>query len=144
MPIAIVFRANFAVVATKALSWRFGATLPPTHSPTMETANRLTLLLADTNGAASSTGGLGMLTSHTQAPVVTETTMGSDLLETLQIFTQLALHSVGQNLRVLAIDDVSLSVEKPGWDLVLSRILDDCDNSLEFFRGDFTGTAIVD
>lgn len=72
---------------------------------------------------------------------MTQTTVGSDLLETLQIFTQLALHAVGQNLGVLAVDNIALSVQEPGWDLVLSRVLDDGDDALEFFGRDFTGTV---
>lgn len=67
--------------------------------------------------------------------------MGSDLLQALQIFTELALHTVCQNLSVLAIDDVALSVEEPLGDFVLCGILDDGDNSLEFFGGDFSGTV---
>jgi hypothetical protein len=81
-----------------------------------------------------------VLTTDTETPVVTKTTVGTDLLQTLQIFTQLALHAVGQHLRVLAVDDVALSVEEPAGDLVLSRVLNDGDDTLEFFRGDFTGT----
>jgi hypothetical protein len=66
--------------------------------------------------------------------------VSTDLLQAFQIFTEFAFHTVGQYLGVLAIDDITLSVEEPFWDFVLSRILDDGDNSLEFFRGDFTGT----
>jgi len=94
---------------------------------------RLTLLLADTDGTTSSAGSLGVLTSDTETPVVTQTTVGSDLLETFQILTQLAFHAVCQNLRVLAVHDIALSVEEPRWDLVLGRVLDDGEDSFEFF-----------
>jgi len=67
--------------------------------------------------------------------------MGTDLLQALQIITQLAVDTVGQNLAVLAIDDVTLPVEEPGGDLVLCRVLDDGDNALKFFGGEFTSTA---
>lgn len=67
--------------------------------------------------------------------------MSPDLLQPLQILTKLALHSVGQYLRVLAIHNVALSVEEPAWDFVLSGILDDCNDPLELFRCDLTGTA---
>lgn len=67
--------------------------------------------------------------------------MSTDLLQSFQILTKLAFHAVGQNLCVLAVDDVALSVEEPCWDLVLCRILDDCDDSLEFFGCDFTGSV---
>lgn len=129
--------ANFAVIF-RAFSKQ--AQPPLAQTPRQYDSNRLTLLLADTDGATSSAGGLGVLTSDTEAPVVSETTVSPDLLQAFQILTQLALHSVCQHLGVLAINDITLSVEKPLGDLVLSRVLDDGDNSLEFFRSDFTGT----
>lgn len=110
------------------------------HKGSPETV-RLTLLLADTDGSSSSAGGLGVLSSDTETPVVTKTSMGTDLLQSLQIFTELAVHLVSKDLGVLAIGDVTLSVEEPGGNLVLGWVLDDGDNSLELFRGDFTSTA---
>ena len=71
---------------------------------------------------------------------MTQTTVGTDLLQTLQILTQLALHAVGQHLRILAVDDIALSVQEPAGDLVLGRVLNNGDDALEFFRGDLTGT----
>jgi hypothetical protein len=103
-----------------------------THRQQMP-ATPLALLLADTDGTTSPAGGLGVLTTDTQAPVVTQTTVGTDLLQTLQILTQLALHTVGQHLRVLAVDDIALSVQEPRGDLVLGRVLDNGDDALEFF-----------
>ena len=65
--------------------------------------------------------------------------MRTDLLQSLQVLTQLAVHAVGQDLAVLAIHDIALAVEEPGWDLVLGRVLDDGDDALEFFGGEFAG-----
>lgn len=67
--------------------------------------------------------------------------MGPDLLQSLQILTKLALHTVCQYLRVFAVHDIALSIEEPAWNLVLSGILDDSDNALELFGRDFTGTT---
>ena len=66
---------------------------------------------------------------------MTKTTMSADLLQALQIITELGVDTVGENLAVLAIDDIALTVEEPGWDLVLGRVLDDGDDSLELFGG---------
>jgi len=71
---------------------------------------------------------------------VTETTVSADLLEAFEIITELRVDTVGQNLRVLAIDDIALSVHEPGWDLVLTWVLDDGDDTLKLFRGEFSGT----
>ena len=56
------------------------------------------LLLRYTNGATATASGLGMLTSSTETPVVTKTTMSTDLLQTLQIFTELVVQKVSHNL----------------------------------------------
>lgn len=67
--------------------------------------------------------------------------MSTDLLQSLQILTKFAFHAVGQNLSILAINDIALSVEEPCWDLVLCRILDDSDDSFEFFGCNFTSSV---
>jgi hypothetical protein len=113
----------------------------PVHPILPTSYNLTTLLLGNTNGPATAAGGLGVLTTHTEAPVVTETTVSTDLLETLQILTELGVDTVGQDLRVLAVDNVALSVEEPGGDLVLGRVLDDGDNSLQLFGGELTSAA---
>jgi hypothetical protein len=107
----------------------------------MNMRTQSTLLLADTNGPAPTTGGLAVLSTDAQAPVVTETPVGADLLQSLQILTELAVHTVGEDLVVLAVHNVALSVEEPGWDLVLGWVLDDGDDALEFFGGKLAGAA---
>lgn len=86
--------------------------------------------------------GLGVLTSDLQAPEVSDTSVGSDLLQSLQVISQLRLQTVGQDVVVLTVNLVLLSVQEPGWDLVLSWVLHDGDNSLQFFLGQFTGTLV--
>lgn len=61
---------------------------------------------------------------------MTETTVSADLLQALQVITELGVDTVGQDLGVLAVDNIALSVEEPGGYLVLSRVLDDGDDSL--------------
>lgn len=111
----------------------------PIH-PKPRTMRLTSLLLGDTDGAAPASGGLGVLSADTQSPVVTETTVSADLLEALEIVTELGVDVVSQDLVVLAVHDVALSVEEPGGDLVLRGVLDDGDNALELFRGEFSGT----
>lgn len=99
------------------------------------------LLLGDTDGAAPATSGLGVLSTDTESPVVTETTVSADLLQALEIVTELGVDVVGQDLVVLAVHDIALSVEEPGGDLVLRGVLDDGNDALELFRGEFSGTV---
>lgn len=49
---------------------------------------------------------------------MTETTVSTDLLEALEVVTELGVNTVGEDLGVLAIDDIALPVEEPGGDLV--------------------------
>ena len=81
------------------------------------------LLLGDTDGLTATTGGLGVLTSDTEAPVVTQTTMGADLLQTLKVLTKLVVQDVGHHLGGLAILVITLSVQEPVGNLVLTGIL---------------------
>lgn len=72
---------------------------------------------------------------------MTETTVSTDLLQALEILTELAINTVRQDLGVLAVDDIALSVEEPGGDLVLRRVLDDGDDSLQLFGGELAGAV---
>ena len=72
-----------------------------------------------------------------------ETSVGTDLLQSLEVLTELGVDTVGEDLEVLAVDNVALSVEEPRGDLVLGGVLDDGDNALELFRGEFTGAVLI-
>jgi hypothetical protein len=104
--------------------------------------NNLALLLADTDGATAAASGLGVLTTDTEAPVVTQTAVGADLLQALEILTDLGVETVGDNLGVLAIGDIALSVKEPRGDLVLGRSLEDGDDALQLFGGELTSTVV--
>ena len=72
---------------------------------------------------------------------MSQTTVGPDLLQALEVITELGVDTVSQDLGVLAVDNVALSVEEPRGDLVLRGVLDDGDDSLELFGGELTGTV---
>jgi len=111
----------------------------PTYTTRPSTRTPLTLLLANTNSPAPSAGSLGVLSTDTETPVVAETSVSTDLLQSLEVVTELGVDTVGENLEVLAVDNVALSVEEPGRNLVLGWVLDDGDDTLELFRGEFSG-----
>jgi len=103
----------------------------------------LTLLLADTDGPSATAGRLGVLAADAEAPVVPETPVGANLLEALEVLAELRVDAVGQDLVVLAVDNVALAVEEPRGDLVLGRVLEDRDDALELFRGELSGTVLM-
>lgn len=88
----------------------------------------------------SSASSLGVLTSDSETPVVSETSVSSHSLESLNIVSELGVQLIDEEVRVLAIDNISLSVQKPTGNLVLQRVLNDSDDSLELFNGQFTGS----
>lgn len=67
--------------------------------------------------------------------------MSPDLLQSLQVVAKFRVNTVSEDLRVLAINNVALSVEEPCWDLVLGWVLDDGNDAFEFFGGEFTGAG---
>jgi hypothetical protein len=89
---------------------------------------------------SSSGGGLGVLTSDLETPVVSKTSVGTDLLETLKVLTELVVKLVDKQVGVLALGEITLSVEEPRGDLVLRGVLDDGDNSLKLFDGELTSS----
>lgn len=64
---------------------------------------------------------------------MSQTTVSTDLLQALEIFTELGVDAVGEDLRVFAVDDIALTIEEPAGDLVLCWVLDNCDDALELF-----------
>ena len=56
------------------------------------------LLFGDSDGSSSSSGRFGVLTSDPETPVMSQTPMSSDLLQSLQILTQLCLQVIRHNL----------------------------------------------
>jgi len=86
------------------------------------------LLLGDTNGLSLVSSGLGVLAASPKTPVVTQTTVSTNFLQTLQILTDLVVQDVGHHLVGLAVLVIPLSVEEPIRDLVLAWVLHDGDD----------------
>ena len=81
------------------------------------------LLLGDTNGFSLVSSGLSVLAASSETPVVTQTTVSTDFLQTLQILTDLVVQDVGHHLVGLTVLVIPLSVEEPIRDLVLAWVL---------------------
>ena len=72
-----------------------------------------------------------------------KTTVRVDLLQALEIVTELGVEAVGNDLRESAIDDVLLPIEEPGGDLVGERVGNDGDDLLNLLLGELTGALLV-
>jgi hypothetical protein len=82
-----------------------------------------------------------VLTTDTELPVVSETPVGPDLLQLLNVVPQLLVDNVGDDVEVLSVGDILPPVQEPGGDLELSRVLHDGDDSLELIRVELSGTV---
>merc|ERR1711966_348568 len=100
------------------------------------------LLLAGSNCLATAASGLGVLTAHTQVPVVAETAVQTDLLHTLQILTHSSIQLVGHVLQEFAVLAVFLSVEEPHGNVKLTRVGDDGLDGLNFIFCELTGPFV--
>lgn len=99
------------------------------------------LLGSHTDSASTPTGGLGVLTPDLNAPVVTETAMVADLLQTLQILTQLRVQLRRHQLAVSACFVVFLSVQEPVGHLEGTRVGHHLHQVFDFFLAEFAGTV---
>lgn len=70
-----------------------------------------------------------------------QTPVSTDLLQPLKIVTHFGVDAVGQDLGVLAIDDVTLPVQEPRRDLELGRVLDDSHETLELIGVELASSA---
>ena len=80
-------------------------------------------------------GGNGVLTTHSVAPVVTNTTVNSDLLHPLNITADSGNQHVDDALAGLAGDEISLSIYEPIRNLELLGVVDNSDQLLNLFVG---------
>jgi len=81
-----------------------------------------------------------VLAAHTDAQVVADTAMGSDLLQPLKILTQSLINKIGVQLPVLAGLDILLSIEEPDRDLKVEGLHDHLHKLLDLILGQLTST----
>jgi hypothetical protein len=72
---------------------------------------------------------------------VSHTPVSTDFLQSLQVLSKFVIESVGEELRGLSIDNIPLSIKEPFGDFILGGILDDGNNTFEFFRSKLSSSA---
>ena len=80
-----------------------------------------------------------MLTTDLKVEGVTDTTVRADLLKTFHIFTILVIEGVGEELAVLAVLAILLTIEEPIGNLVFTRVLHDGNDAFHISSVHFTG-----
>jgi len=102
----------------------------------------LLLLLGTTNGLSSATSGLGVLTSNSQVPVVSKTSVQSDLFHSLEIVSELDVQVLVGDLGGLAVLVVTLSVKEPLGDVELEGVGDDGLDGLNLVLAQLASSAV--
>merc|ERR1719253_1689721 len=92
------------------------------------------LRLASTTAAC----GLGVLTTHADAPVVTKTTMHAHLLHPLDVLTETLIQEICVLLAGLAILDITLTIQHVRRDLELEWVSDHGDDLVDLVGGQLT------
>lgn len=71
---------------------------------------------------------------------MSETSVDTDLLQSLKIVTELGVKSVGENLGELSVFDVLLSVQEPVGDLELTGVSDNSDDLVDLSLAQLSGS----
>ena len=86
--------------------------------------------------------GASVLATDLDTPVVTKTTVGSDLFHALEVGTEGGIEGIGRHVHVLASLVVTLPVKHVCGDLELKGVLDDSDESFDLIGGEFTSALL--
>ena len=81
-----------------------------------------------------------MLTSNSKSPLVSETSVGLDLVHSFDILSEFGLENVGGHLQVLTLLVVSQSVEEPSGDTISFGVIDDVSDSIGLLFVQFTSS----
>merc|ERR1719189_2942333 len=88
------------------------------------------------------TCGLGVLPTHTNAPVMAQTSVQSDALHPLHVLANRLVEEICVLLGGLPIFDIALTIEHPGWDLELERIADHSNDFVHLVCCQFSSTLV--
>lgn len=100
------------------------------------------LLSCDSQSLSSSTSGLCALSLNLKVPEVTETSVLSNLLHTLKIFSESSVNNIGINLAVCSVLNAPLSVQEPLWNSVLGWLGENVADFVDFLWEEVTSSAV--
>ena len=89
---------------------------------------------------SSSSGGLGVLTSDLEEPVMSETSVLFDLLHTFDVLSDLGFEGVGGDVKVSSVSEISSAVESPDGDIESRGVGDDLVDLVPVSLGNLTGS----
>lgn len=102
---------------------------------------QLAASLADAHRLSMPSGSLCVLPTDAKTPKVSQTAVGTNLSQTVQVLAKLEVEIVRNELRILAIPKVFATIEKPLRDLKLKRILNNRNDALDLCLAKLTRPA---
>ena len=100
------------------------------------------LLSGDSKGLSASAGGLGSLSSNSDTPVVSETSVVLGLSHSLNVLSVDRVKLVGNQVGPCALSGVLLSVQEPLGDVVLGGSGEDVADAVDLLLGDLSGSLV--
>ena len=98
------------------------------------------LLPFDTDGSTSAAGGLGVLASDSESPLVPETAVGPHLEEPFNVFSELGFKDVGGHLQVLAFLVIADPVKEPPGHTLSFGVVDEVGDFVALLLVELTGS----
>merc|ERR1719453_1878228 len=113
----------------------------------MSYASRISCQISDSKpillvASTMTSSGLRVLTTDTDAPVVTKTTVKTHLLHSLNVFTKALVKEICILVACLSILDITVTIQHVSWDLELEWISDHCDNFIDLIGSQLASTLI--
>lgn len=102
----------------------------------------VSLLSLHTESLSASAGRLGSLTSNSDAPEMSKTSVILGLSQSLEILSEHGIQVVGNELGVRAVSWVLLSIQEPLWDVVLSWSSNNIVDLLDLFIVHFSRSLV--
>jgi hypothetical protein len=84
-----------------------------------------------------------VLTTDTDVPVMTETSVTAGLLQTLNLLTVGGVQDIRNHLGGLTGGEVLLTIQEPGLDLELERVVAHSDDLVDLVSGHLTSALVV-
>ena len=100
------------------------------------------LLSGNSESLSASTGGLGSLSSNSNAPVMSETSVVLGLLHSFQVLSQDGIELIGNQVGPSSVSWVLLSVHEPLWDVVLTWSSTDVVEGSDLLLSDFSRSLV--
>jgi hypothetical protein len=90
----------------------------------------------------TATSSASVLSTDSDSPPVTQTTVSTDLLKTFNVVTKLGIDVLGKHLIVFSCLEILLPIQEPKGDLELTGVLNNGDELFDLISSEFSGSLV--